>query len=157
MSNDSRCKPALLLRSLEVGGRRASADTPVWLLGPHGRDTSLVELRSVQKRGALWIVPNDALLACPVPRPALEALCERDACFGWQSPAFDVLEVNQEHQFRLLRCAHGRMFLEDLRGGAAQYLRLILVEPLEDEASVATWQRYHAMSDDWLNHLGIAK
>jgi Lon protease-like protein len=150
----------MLVRSLEVGGRRALAGSYAWNLGPASDGRVLIELRGTRLHGVTAAVPQDALRDCPVPAPALEQLCRLDPCFALPVEDLVTEEINRELQFTLLRCKpHGRLFLEDLRGSIAMYTRLILVEPAaaEQESSAEIWRRYHELSDDWLNHLGIAK
>jgi hypothetical protein len=91
--------------------------------------------------------------------PSIEALLQLDACFAQPRSDFVLEHVDEAHWFTIYRCrAHARRFLEDIRGTVVLHSRFILLdEQDDDEALEDIWQKYHAMSDDWLNHLGIAK
>ena len=139
---------ALTLRPITVGRQSVPADTLVWVLGRSG---DLAEVEFKDERG---FVAEDALVPHPVPRRDLEALRLLDACFGLPDDAF-TCEHHDERYFRILSCkAHGRRFLEDVRGGIAMYGRLTLLEESDDGSPGEIWARYHSVSDDWLNLQG---
>jgi hypothetical protein len=139
---------ALTLRPITVGRKSVPADTLVWVFGRSG---NLVEVEFKDERD---FVADDALVPHPVPRPDLEALRLLDACFGLPDEAF-TCEHHDERYFRILRCkAHGRRFLDDVRGGIAMYGRLTLLQESDDGSPGEIWAQYHSVSDDWLNLQG---
>lgn len=93
----------------------------------------------------------------PLPIPELEELRKLDECFGSDVDAFEVVHQDKENWFRLLRCRkHRNYFLEDTRGQAGIYQRLILVDAEMASHPRLTWRKYHGFSDDMLNYLGSA-
>ena len=141
----------IVIRQVHVDGKTIDQSKYVWLLGSPSNGVVSIEINNMKH-----FIPQDAVVSCPVPSPSVDALRTIDECFGKSESHFDVLHKSQEKWFRILRCkAHGRLFLEDTRGGAAIYDRLIMVED-DQEDFKAIWSRYHSMSDDWLNYLGIA-
>lgn len=144
----------MLLRATQIGKRTPGAGTTVWQIR-----TGAVGRVVVEHRGESAEIPVDALRDAPVPAPSIEALLQRDACFAQPTSDFLIEHVSAASWFTIYRCrAHSRRFLEDVRGTVALYSRFILLDEQADDAAPETiWRKYHAMSDDWLNHLGIAK
>ncbi len=140
----------MLVEPLSLGGRSLRAGTYVWLFG-RGPDGCEVEFEDRRHR-----VPCAALVESPVPRPPLAELRRLDPCFGLPDQAFDEVAAEQ-FSYRYLRCkAHGQLFLEDWRGGIADYVRLIFVGDLGDRSFADAWIRFHRIPDDLLNFRGIA-
>lgn len=138
-----------MLRAVEIAGAAVPAGSHVWLLGVSGDEW---EVEHGTRRGR---VPRPAILECPVARPSLERLRALDACFGRDRDAFAEEHVDRQRYFTILRCkAHGALFLDDTRGTLAWYGRITLLDPADGDDWQAIWVRYHALSDDLLNHLG---
>jgi len=141
----------ILIEQVVVGGRALPPGTPVWIHAerPHGEFD--VEFQNHFER-----IPARSVAASPIPRPSIDELRAKDPCFGLGDDAFE--EVFREDQlFAFHRCrAHGRLFLEDLRGGIAMYNRWILVTEGHESDLRTLWSRYHAISDDVLNFRCIA-
>jgi hypothetical protein len=137
---------------IQVGEVDVRPGSHVWRLSEPEAGRVLVEV----KKGKSGRVPASAIVASPVPGPGLDALKEKDACFGETAPgAFVVEHADSERYFSIERCsAHGRRFLRDLCGGIASYERLTLLLDEDDDEPEAVWARYHAMADDWLNVQG---
>lgn len=145
---DPHPKRGLLLLPVEVGGHQLVADTYVWILGSEGDHTR------IEYRDRLGAVPRDAVVETPVPAPSIERLRQLDPCFGLEAGAFEREVVNHEWMFRILQCkADGRHFIGIMRGGIGMRETVTLLEPGEESDPKAAYERYIAMSDDWLNLL----
>lgn len=141
----------MLLQAVPTAGATLEAGRPVWIVGlPEcGRV-------AIEADGRPATVPAGSVTESPIPAPSLDALRAVDDCFGRSRRHFVQEHESRECGFCLFRCRkHGRLFLEDMRGGVGVYTRLILLAESSGDPE-ALWSRYHAMSDDWLNHLCIA-
>ena len=142
-------KRGLTTRDLELDGARLAADEVVWV---HARTNDLVE---IEHRNRFGKVPADAVVPYPVPGPGLESLRQLDACFGLSDDAFHIEHASSKRCYSLVRCrAHGRRFLQDLRGGIAMFTLTTLLEDDEPGEPDAIWSKYHALSDSRLRLLG---
>lgn len=93
----------------------------------------------------------------PAPKPTLAQLEKVDPCFGKPPVAFVEWVNDEEKGYRILTCrAHGHVFLEDRRGAEVGTERLIFIGKADESEYESLWRKYHAMSDDALNALGIA-
>jgi hypothetical protein len=135
---------ALTIRDVQIDGKLVAADNIVWV---HARTGGQAE---VEHRGRLGRIPADAIVPYPVKGPDLEEVRQLDACFGLPKEAFEV-EHHSDAYYELLRCrAHGRRFLEDVRGTVGLYTTLTLLDDDEAGSPDEIWRRYHAQSDSWL-------
>ncbi|HEY3667299.1 MAG TPA: hypothetical protein VGL19_14930 [Polyangiaceae bacterium] len=142
-------KRGITVVTVQVGSRQVSEDSQVWVWDS---DESLLEIECRGQRGR---VPRSAVAFSPVPAPTLAVLQRLDACFGGASELFEVEHQDPTRYFSIERCkAHQRRFLRSSRGGVAMYERLTLLEERDDGAPDDVWNRYHAMSNNWLNWLG---
>ena len=92
-----------------------------------------------------------------MPAPRIEQLKMLDGCFGLDDNAFEMVLKETDKYYRFLRCkAHGQLFLEDGRGTAFMYSRLIYVGDLGNSSLDHVWTKLHGMSDDMLNYLCVA-
>ena len=144
-------KQGIITREVACSGITLKLADYVWILGMAENGRIPVEYKN-----HMTTVPENHVIQCPVPRADLDDLRKKDDCFGRPGDYFTEEFNSERYWFRLLRCKrHGRLFLEDTRGGIAMYTRMILVTST-DEDPETIWNQYHSMSDDWLNHLGIA-
>jgi hypothetical protein len=142
-------KRGLTIREVELDGARIAADEVVWV---HARGNEFVEIEHRNRHGK---VPADAVVPYPVKGPDLETLRQLDRCFGLTDDAFTAEHVSAKHCYTLVRCrAHGRRFLQDLRGGIAMFTLLTLLEDDEPGAPDEIWSKYHSISDSRLRLLG---
>jgi hypothetical protein len=142
-------KRGMVVRDVTAGGQVVSAGSPVWIAGARGERLEL-EFRS--KR---FLVAADDVVEAPVPAPTLEALRRLDSCFGLPSSGFELLLADSVNMCEVVRCkAHGQVFLRDTRGDVAMYERVSILTSGEADDWVVVWNRYHQMSDDWLNWNG---
>lgn len=140
----------LIVKDVATPQRDFRADTIVWV---HDRAGARVD---IEYKSRFYVIPADAVVPVPVPAPPDAALLALDPCFLSPESAFEAVH-RSENYFRLLRCrAHGRIFLEDYRGGIAEYRRLIFIQE-PDAPPERLWEKYHHYSDDWLNYQGIAR
>ena len=142
---------AMLIEELVLGGRVLAPGTYLWILGYRQHGLVEIEYQSRCER-----IPARSLVESPVPRPPIDELKKRDPCFGLGREAFERV-FEEERYYEFLRCReHGRLFLDDVRGGVAQYSRFILVETEPKDDLRIVWARYHRVPDDLLNFRGIA-
>lgn len=142
-------RQGLVVQHVEVGGRSLRPDTYVWILGSDGDHTR------IEYRDRVGIVPRDAVVETPIPRPSIEKLRELDSCFGLEKDAFEGEVVYRDWMYRIFQCkAHGRHFIGVVYGGIGMWERVTLLEPGEESDPKAAYERYIAMSNDWLNLMG---
>jgi hypothetical protein len=145
-------KRGLLVLPAEVGGHSLVADTYVWILGSDG-----VHAR-IGYRDCFGTVRLAAVVETPVPAPSIEQLRDLDPCFGLEPGAFEGEVVYYEWMYRIFRCkAHGRHFIGVMYGGIGMWERVTLLEPGEETNPKAAYDRYIAMSNDWLNLMGRSR
>ena len=147
-------KKGMIIR--DINGRNLTLRAPdyVWILSPPENGHVLVEKKDKQEK-----IPEHAVVDTPVPSPDINELRKKDDCFGRSAEHFNEVYKSDMNMFRLLRCKrHGKLFLDDTRGGWVMYGLLILVDDDDAKDSPDTiWNRYHSMPDDWLRYLGIAR
>ena len=146
-------KRGMIIRDITGRNLVLRAADYVWILGPPEEGCVLVEKKNKQEK-----IPGQAVVDIPVPVPDIKELRKKDDCFGRSDKHFKEVYRSEMHMFRLLRCKrHGKLFLEDTRGGVAMYNRLILLADDDTNESPETiWSRYHSMPDEWLKYLCIA-
>jgi len=147
-------KRGMIIRDFTGRNLALRASDDVWILGPPEDGYVLVEKKNKQEK-----IPEHTVVDIPVPSPEINELRKKDDCFGRSAKHFKEVYKSDKDMFRLLRCKrHGKLFLDDTRGGLAMYSRLILVDDENANESPETiWNRYHSMPDDWLQYLCIAR
>jgi len=135
-----------------VGSSSINGSSHAWLL-EKDEQRSVIEFNN--KR---YAIPNDSYCSSPVPAPDGDVLERLDSCFLKPMDHFEAIVSSKENYYRILKCReHGKFFLEDYRGGIAMYHRLIFLGESLDGTPSQIWKRFHAVSDDELNYLRIAK
>jgi len=147
-------KRGMIIRDITGRNLALRASDDVWILGPPENGYVLIEKKNKQEK-----IPGHTVVEIPVPSPDIEELRQKDDCFGRSAEHFNEVYKSEMNMFRLLRCKrHGKLFLDDTRGGLAMYNLMVLVDDKYSKDTPETiWNRYHSMPDDWLRYLCIAR